>query len=395
MAGKKKSPKLFIVAGEPSGDQLGGKLMAALKTACNGKITIEGVGGEAMEAQGLRSLFSLADITVMGLLAILKRYPQLRRRALETVEAVLAAEPDAVVIIDSPEFTHRVASRIRKARPDIPIIDYVSPSVWAWRPGRAKRMKRYVDHVLALLPFEPEAHERLGGPKCTYVGHPLIEKSDWIRKLDTEALIEKLNLDRSLPVLVMLPGSRASEVRILREPFKGALEQLEEKIGKFEILVPIVPSVRPLVEEMLEPWGKRVHFLDGEEDKFRSFRLANAALAASGTVTLELALAGTPMVVGYRVEPLTAPVIRFLIKAQSIVLANLILGRNAFPEFIQELCTPGKLADALEPLMADSTERQAQLDALEDVYAKMVVEEETPSAKAARIVLELAEAGRG
>lgn len=395
MAGKEKPPKLFIVAGEPSGDQLGGKLMAALKTACNGKITIEGVGGEAMEAQGLVSLFPLADITVMGLLAILKRYPQLRRRALETVEAVLAAEPDAVVIIDSPEFTHRVASRIRKARPDIPIIDYVSPSVWAWRPGRAKKMKRYVDHVLALLPFEPEAHERLGGPKCTYVGHPLIEKSEWIRNLDTEALIEKLNLDRSLPVLVMLPGSRASEVRILREPFKGALRQLEEKIGEFEILVPIVPSVRPLVEEMLEPWGKRVHFLDGEEDKFRSFRLANTALAASGTVTLELALAGTPMVVGYRVEPLTAPVIRFLIKAQSIVLANLILGRNAFPEFIQELCTPGKLAAALEPLMADSTERQAQLDALEDVYAKMVVEEETPSAKAARIVLELAEAGRG
>lgn len=395
MAGQDKSPKLFIVAGEPSGDQLGGKLMSALKSVCDGQITIEGVGGEAMKAQGLQSHFALSDITVMGLLAILMRYRLLRRRALQTVQAAIAAEPDAVVIIDSPEFTHRVASRIRKARPDIPIIDYVSPSVWAWRPGRARKMKRYVDHVLALLPFEPEVHERLGGPKCSYVGHPLIEKHDWMRNLDTEALAKKLTLDPSLSVLVMLPGSRASEVKLLREPFIGALGQLEEKIGKFEILVPTVPSVRSMVEKMLEPWGERVHFLEGEEDKFTSFRLANAALAASGTVTLELALANTPMVVAYRVEPLTAPVIRYLIQAQSIVLANLILGRNAFPEFIQEQCTPSNLAGALELLMSDSAERQAQLDALGDVHSKMIVEEETPSAKAAKIILEIVRAGRG
>src|SRR5215470_1079340 len=202
--------RLFIVAGEPSGDALGAKLMAAINQRRRGRVRYVGVGGAQMAEQGLISQFPLEDVAVMGPGAILARLPKLLARVYATSAAAVAAEPDALVIIDSPEFTHAIAKRVRRRRPAIPIINYVSPSVWAWRPGRARKMRRYVDHVLALLPFEPEAHARLGGPPTTYVGHPLIERLDWIRDLDPEPLAERLQLDRRRPVVVVLPGSRPS-----------------------------------------------------------------------------------------------------------------------------------------------------------------------------------------
>jgi lipid-A-disaccharide synthase len=387
---------LFMVAGEHSGDALGGRLMAALNEQRRGRIRYLGVGGEHMAAEGLSSQFPISDVAVMGIGAILARMPKLLRRIHGTAAAAVAAEPHAVVIIDSPEFTHPIARRIRKRNPHIPIIDYVSPSVWAWRPGRAAKMREYVDHVMALLPFEPDAHQRLRGPPCTYVGHPLIERRAWIEALDPEPLARRLQVPADAPLLLVLPGSRTSEVRRLMQPFGSTLARLIERGRKFTVAMPVVQSVRQLVEQELRSWPVQPHLLEGEEDKFRSFKLAYAALAASGTVTLELALFGTPMVVAYKVEPVMAPVLRRLITSQTSVLPNLVLGEKAVPEFHQDDCTGPRMANALAPLLDEgSPERDKQLAALARVPERMLLASGTPSEAAARIVLDYAEHGRG
>jgi lipid-A-disaccharide synthase len=385
--------RIFLVAGEHSGDALGGKLMSTLSTYCKGRIHFLGVGGEDMERAGLASQFPLSDVAVMGPLSILPRLPRIMSRVYRTVEAAVAAEPDAVVIIDAPEFTHPIAKRIRKRAPLIPIIDYVSPSVWAWRPGRARKMRPYVDHVMALLPFEPAAHQRLGGPPCTYVGHPLIEKLDWLHDLDPKPLVERLQLDPGRLVLVVLPGSRTSEVSRLMGPFGEALELLHARRIRPQVIIPAVPHVRGLIERLMQSWTVKPHIVEGEEDKFRAFKLAHAALAASGTVTLQLALAGTPMVVAYKVDGLAAQM-RFLLQVPSVVLANLVLEENAFPEFLQDECTPDRLASALEQLLRDTGERRAQLAALARIPHKMLLDNGTPSDAAAEIVLYYAAHGR-
>lgn len=389
---KPRSRHVFMVAGEPSGDELGGKLMAALNKLSAAPLVFSGVGGDAMKAQGLHSLFPLSDVAVMGPLAILKRLPKLVRRVYQTVDAAVNAAPDAVVIIDSPEFTHPIARRIRRREPGIPIVDYVSPSVWAWRSGRARKMRPYVDHVLALLPFEPEAHRRLGGPPCSYVGHPLVERYDWIKGLRSAELAVRLGLDPARPVVVVLPGSRPTEVQRLMGPFGAALQRVIASSGPLEVIIPAVPHVRGLIEEALSDWPVRPRLVTGEEDKFKAFGLAQAALAASGTVTLELGLAGVPMVVAYRVDAVAAR-LRFLVKVPSVVLANLVLGENAFPEFIQEDCTPDKLAAALGQLLGDTECRQRQLAALRQIKERLLLKDGTPSERAASLVLGILEGG--
>jgi len=386
--------RLFLVAGEPSGDVLGAKLMSALARRHPAGIHFAGVGGPHMEREGLVSLVPIADVAVMGAVAIARALPRLLRLVRQTVAAALAFEPDAVVIIDSPEFTHPIARRIRKRQPRLPILDYVSPSVWAWRPGRARRMRAYIDHVLALLPFEPDAHRRLGGPPCTYVGHPLIEQIDRMRSVDPAPLIERLGLSRHRPVLVVLPGSRRSEVGLLMGPFGGALEELVRRDRLPQVVVPCLPAVRRLVDKHLKRWPLIPHVVEEEDDKLRAFRLARAALTASGTVTLELGLAGTPMVVAYRVDWLAAPFLRRMITAPSIVLPNLVLGRNVFPEFIQERCTPALLADAVCELMAEGPARAAQCAALGRLAPELALSAFTPSDAAAEIVLRFAERAR-
>lgn len=394
-SGASEEVRLFLVAGEHSGDALGAKLIAALKQQTAGqRLLLAGVGGEEMEREGFRSDFPISDVAVMGPLSILRHLPRILNRVYGTVDRALRFQPHAVVIIDSPEFTHPIAKRIRKRRPDIPIIDYVSPSVWAWRPGRARKMRPYVDHILGLLPFEPAAHRRLGGPPCSYVGHSLIERADWLRDLDPEPLRARLGLDPKHPTVVVLPGSRSSEVGRLMEPFGDTLRLLCEQGPAPQVLLPCVPHVRALVEEKRKGWPVVPHILEDPDDKFRAFKLADAALAASGTVTLELALAGTPMVVAYRVDPLAAPFLRRMIKAPTTVLANLVLGDNAFPEFHQEQATPENLAQALKALLGDTPERRAQRAALARIPELMRIEgDREPSETAAAIVLDYA-AGR-
>ncbi len=381
--------RVFVVAGEHSGDLLGGGLLRALATAREG-LTFSGVGGSAMEAAGLRSIFPMTDIAVMGIVPVIRKLPTLLRRIRETADAAIAFAPDVLIIIDSPDFTHRVAARVRASLPQLPIIDYVSPSVWAWRPGRARKMRAYVDHVLALLPFEPAAHERLGGPDCTYVGHPLIERLSELRPGEAE----QARRDARPPLVLALPGSRRSEIERLMDDFGAALALTTQKVGPIEIVLPAVAHLAPEIERRAAGWPVRPKIVFGEAAKYEAFRNARAALAASGTVTLELGLAGVPMAVAYkysRIEGLAKP----FVNVPSIVLPNLALGRNAIPEFLQDDCTPQTLSNALVGLIEDGPEREAQTGALASLDTCMMLPNgETPSDRAAEVVLRYADKGR-
>jgi lipid-A-disaccharide synthase len=372
--------KVFLVAGEASGDQLGAALMGALRNEIPA-VSFAGVGGPAMVAQGLASLFPLADIAVMGVLPVLANLRRLLARIETTAKAVLAMQPDVLVIIDSPDFTHRVARRVRKARSDLPIVDYVSPTVWAWRPGRARTMRAYVDHVLALLPFEPEAYRRLNGPPCTYVGHPLIEKLDLLQPDATDLRARA----EAPPLLLVLPGSRRSEITRLMPRFAATLAQLAA-CQSFECVLPAVAHLEDEIRANLADWPIKPKIVSGEAAKFAAFRRARAALCASGTVTLELALAQVPMAVAYEVSWLEAH-LRHFITVPSIVLPNLILGENCIPEFLQENCRAGALAAALAPLFDDTPERAAQMTGFASLEKRMRLEDvETPSSKAAQVI---------
>lgn len=382
-----KALSIWIVSGEESGDQLGAKLMRSLKARLGAqRLRFGGVGGHAMEKEGMTSLFPLEDIAVMGFSAVIARLPTILKRIRLTADAAVAAKPDILVIIDSPDFTHRVAKAVRERAPQIPIVDYVSPSVWAWRPGRAPKMRAYVDHLLALLPFEPEAHRRLGGPPTTYVGHPLIERLDEIRP------VQPRTLDREGALkLLVLPGSRRSEVSRLMQPFGEAVALLKERSPRpFEVTIPAVAHLVEEIETRADAWSVRPRIVRGEAAKWAAFREADAALAASGTVTLELGLSGVPMVVAYRVSKIEE-VLKYLIKTPSIVLTNLVLDENVIPELIQWDCTPEKLADTLLPLLTDTPERRRQIEAFGRMDGLMRIGDETPSERSARIVAEVLE----
>lgn len=374
------APRIFMVAGEHSGDRLGARLIGALRERAP-DVAIAGIGGDSMEAAGLASLFPMTEIAVNGLLPVIARLPALVRRIRDTADAAVASKPDVLVIIDSPDFTHRVARRVRRADPTIPIVDLVSPTVWAWRPGRAPAMRAYVDHLLALLPFEPAVHQRLGGPPCTYMGHPLIERLDVLRPGIGQAS------DRMRPTLLVLPGSRRSEIRRLLSIFGETVRRVAAELPGVEAVLPAVDDLADDIRSAVASWAVRPRVVTGEAEKFAAFRQARAALAASGTVTLELALAGVPMAVAYRVSPLEWQG-RFVIKVPSIVLPNLVLGENAVPEFLQDACNPQTLAHAVVPLLGDTLARAAQVEALERVEAAMrIAPGESPSGKAADIIL--------
>jgi lipid-A-disaccharide synthase len=378
---------VFLVAGEESGDQLGFKLMRALHEATGGAVTFRGVGGHAMEREGLKSIFPMTDVAVMGFVPVIKKLPTILARIRTTADAVIVEPPDVLVIIDSPDFTHRVAKRVRKTLPHLPVVNYVSPTVWAWRPGRAPKMRAYVDHLLALLPFEPDAHKRLGGPVCTYVGHPLIERIGEMRPPADDPDLRKV----SPPTLLVLPGSRRSEIERLSDDFGGAVALAVERCGPLDVVLPAVAHLEDLIREKTSRWPHPPRIVTGEAAKYEAFRRARAALAASGTVTLELALAQIPMVVAYKVSPIET-LLRFIVTAPSIVLPTLILGEKIIPEILQDECNADALAAALIPLIEGGPERERQLAALARVDELMSLPEgERPSARAARIVIETAQ----
>jgi len=291
-----------------------------------------------------------------------------------------------LVIIDSPELTHRIARRVRRAAPSIPVVNYVSPQVWAWRPGRARAMRPYVDHVLALLPFEPQAHARLGGPPCSYVGHPLIEQLSVLRPNPDEAARRQADP----PVVVVLPGSRVGEIRRMTAVFGKAIGLLKDRVGAFEVVVPALPQLKDKVLAATADWGVQPRVVVDPAEKWAAFRIARAALAKSGTVTLELAVAGVPMVTAYKVSLFDEVVARIAINLPSVILANLVIGENVVPELLQRDCTPEALAGALAPLLTDGPARQRQLDAFARLDTIMEIGTASPSGRAAEVVLSFA-----
>jgi len=381
---------VFLVAGEESGDRLGAALMRALRERTGGQVRFVGVGGREMAAEGVASLYPIEDLPIIGFSAIPRRLPKILRLMRLTVKAVVAKRPHVLVVIDSPGFTQAIARRVRAADPTIAIVQYVSPSVWAWRPGRARAMRAYVDHILALLPFEPAAHQRLGGPPCTYVGHPLVEQVRNLRPNFEEARRRLA----APPVLLVLPGSRAGEIERLFGVFSDAVALVRDRLGSLEVVVATVPHLVDPIRTAMARWPLPARIVVDPADKQAAFRVATAALAKSGTVTLELALAGVPMVTAYKVTALEYLAVgrRILKRLPSIILTNLLLGENVVPELLQHNCTAEKLAAALLPLFGDTPERRRQVEAFSRLDAIMGVGSSAPAMRAADVVL--AAAGR-
>jgi lipid-A-disaccharide synthase len=384
------APKIFLIATEASGDRLGASLMKVLRQRLGDAVSFEGIGGQQMAREGLASLFPIEELSIIGLTAVVRQLPKIVRLIRSTANAVADAGPDALVMIDSPDFTHRVARRVRARDRSIPIIHYVSPSVWAWRPGRARAMRTYVDHVLALLPFEPKEYERLRGPPCSYVGHPLTEQAKLLRPNPEE----QRRRNEPPPVVLVLPGSRRSEIAQHMAVFGQALARLHSEGMAPELILPTMPHLQEAVAQALVDWPVQPRVVLGEQEKRAAFRIARGALAKSGTVTLELAIAGVPMVAAYRTGAAEAWVLRRLIKANSVILANLVVGENVVPEYLQQDCTPEKLSHALREVLADSTLRQRQLKAFAKIDAIMSTGSEPPSVRAAEIVLATMRKGR-
>lgn len=378
---------IMLVAGEPSGDQLGGQLMAGLKALSGGQVSIVGVGGPAMSEQGLQSLFPLDATAVMGLREVVPRIPTILRRVREASDFALKVRPDVVVLIDSPDFTHRIARRLKRIDPTIKTVNYAPPQVWASRAYRARAMARYFDAVLTLLPFEAPFFEK-SGLKAHFVGYPVLERTKSITGGDQ--FRQRFGIPPEAPLLAVLPGSRRNEIRFILPPFKKTVECLAGEIPGLVCVIPTVGHVAHLVRQAAEDWPTPVHVLESDTEKFAAFDAADAALAASGTVTSELALARTPMVVGYRLGSVTYALARRFLLVPYIVLINLILDRQAVPEFLQRACEPRTLSTALRPLLTDTPERAKQLRDLEEAVREFSAGGEAPSLRAARALLEMA-----
>ncbi|MCH8098372.1 MAG: lipid-A-disaccharide synthase [Proteobacteria bacterium] len=383
-------PLVFLIAGEASGDDLGARLMAALKRRTANRVRFAGVGGAAMAREGLDSLFPIGELSLMGLAEILPHLPRLLRRLGETAAEVARLRPRAVVTIDSPEFSFRVARRI--AHLGIPRVHYVAPQVWAWRKGRARKLSGTVDRLMALLPFEPPYFEDAGLP-CDFVGHPVIESG--ADRGDGAAFRTRHGIAPEATVVSVLPGSRHNEVRCLLPVFEGAVELLARQRPELVVAVATVEAVRDEVTAAVRTWSRPGIVVTGRAEKFDAFAASRAAIAKSGTVTLELALAGVPMVVCYKVSAITAFLARRLLKVDHVGLVNLLTDRVVAPELLQDACTPAGIAEQVAPLLERGAPRAAQLAGFEEVVGRLGGKSPAPSERAAEVVLGIVEGKTG
>jgi lipid-A-disaccharide synthase len=390
-ADSQAAPFIFIVAGEPSGDALGGALIAALRERTGGRLRIAGIGGEFMAEQGLASLVPLADLAVAGVAEVLPRAPVILRHVRETVQAIEEMRPDAVVTIDSSGFSWRIAHRLRRHGEKLPLIHYVAPMVWAWRAGRARRMARWYDHLLTLLPFEPPYFERVS-LSCSYVGHPVLESG--AEGGDAARFRAAHGVPGEELVLTVLPGSRGGEVSRLLPIFGAALRRLEARLGPFRVAVPTVETVAERVTAGVSDWPGRPIVLRGAAAKYDAFAASRAALAASGTVALELALAGVPMVVAYRLNPLTEALLDRLLHVRRYSLVNLLLDHPVVPELVRGECNPERIAAELDTLIRDERVRSAHREGYDQAMRRLAAAGASPSRNAADKVLAIIAAWR-
>ena len=367
-----KPLKIAIVAGEESGDLLGADIVRALERTTGRKVQLVGIGGRHLEQLGLTPLFDGGEIALMGFSAVLRDLPRLMRRISQTAAMIAAERPDCLVTIDSPDFSLRVAKKVRATAPAIPIVHYVCPSVWAWRPGRAVAMKPYVDHILCILPFEVKALARLGGPPGTYVGHRLTQDPGVLGAAKAQSQPRDLADDR-VKTLLVLPGSRHGEVSRLVVPFGETVSVLRARGHRLRLLLPTVPHVADLVRTSVARWDEKPEVILDAERKWQAFGKADAALIASGTVSLELALSGVPMISCYKFDPIMLMVQR-LITVWSAALPNLIADRPVVPESYNQYVRPHYLARQLEALFADTAYRAWQKDGFAEVSRRMATE---------------------
>lgn len=377
------TPLIYLVALEPSGDLLGAKLMDALRTKLGSEIKFSGVGGDAMEQSGLRSLFDPSDLAILGIFEVLPKAGLVLRRVKEVVEDVESKSPSILITIDSWGFTGRVHKTLTKRLNPVPRVRYVAPQVWAWRPGRAKQLAHWIDHLLTLFPFEPplfEAH----GLATTWVGHPVIE--DDAATNDTSQIRSELKIADSAPVLMVLPGSRKSEVKSLTPVFADALRILAIKIHGLHVVIPTVSGVEIDVRGWAETLPVPSHVLIDEASRAGAYATADAAIAASGTVTLELARAGVPHLICYKVSRLSAFAFRFLAKTKFVNLINILLKREVVPECLQAECEGSVIAERIERLLTDDEARETQRRCFEDALGLLQNGGRKPSDMAAEVI---------
>lgn len=376
-------PLIFVVAGEPSGDAIGARLMAALKHETGGAVRFAGIGGARMEGEGLTSLFPMSDLTLFGLAEVLPKIKLVKGRIAETVAAARAARPDAVVTIDSPGFSFRVQKRLGAGWTKR--IHYVAPTVWAWRPGRARKIARFLDRLLVLLPFEPPYFDAVGLP-CDFVGHPVVEEG--ADRGDGPGFRARHGIPVDAPLLVVLPGSRRSEVRALLPVFADVLTRLQSRFPGLHAAVPTVETVAGEVKRAVASWPVPTLVVEGVAEKYGAFAAGTAAMAASGTVSLELGIARLPTVIAYRVHPVSAAVARRLVKVRYATLANIILDRMAVPEFIQDRCRAELIAESVSGMLADPAARAAQVREVSLALDQLGSDDPPPSRRAAWAVLD-------
>jgi lipid-A-disaccharide synthase len=389
-AGAGEKMLIFIIAGEPSGDALGGALMAALAQRSGGAISFAGIGGPRMKEQGLRSLVPLDELAIMGMVEVLPRARRLLRRIRETADAIVAMQPAAVVTIDSSGFTWRVAKRLRERGVAMPLIHYVAPMVWVWRPENAAKIAGLYDHLMTLLPFEPPYFTAVG-LACTHVGHPVIEGGAGTG--DGAGFRARHGIAPAARLLCLLPGSRRGEVKYLVPVFRATVERLRRSLGEFRVVVPTIGLVAARIERAMRRWPVPVTIVD-ETEKYDAFAASDVALAASGTVALELAMAGLPAVITYRANPITAWLARRYVKAPYANLINVVLDRMLVPELLLEDATPDRLSSAVAHLFDDPAARAAQVSGYREGLALLGQGDVSPSLRAADQVLAVIAARR-
>lgn len=377
------APLFFLIAGEPSGDLLGARLMQALKNKTGGQARFAGIGGPRMQAEGIELFFPQNELAHFGLFELIRHVPHLLRRMRETVKEVKARKPAALITIDAPDFCFRVAKKLKGQ--GIPLIHYVAPTVWAWRAGRAKKIAKFLDHLLALLPFEPEYFTR-EGLACTFVGHPIVESS--VGDGDAAQFRRDHNVPEDAVVLTVLPGSRRSEITRLMPVFKKAIQYLRVVHPKLHVVMPSLPSFADSLKAETKDWAAPVTVVTKDQDKYYAFAASKAALACSGTVAVELAMARLPFVVAYKLNAVTYFLYRRLIKVDYACLVNLMHKKEIVPELMQEDCTPEEVAVAVHNLLDDEEERETQIEGLKDVASWLGKGQFVPSERAADTVLE-------